>query len=72
MRAKGCEDLAHLRNLRKLEKIAGADSANNTFRVIVEEWLAEQELEGRATVTLRKNRWPLEFSYPILGCVQAR
>lgn len=58
------EDPAHL---RKLEKIAGADSASNTFRVIAEEWLAKQEREGRAPATIKKNRWLLEFAYPIIG-----
>jgi integrase len=35
--------------------------------VIAEEWLAKQDREGRAAATIKKNRWLLEFAYPIIG-----
>ena len=52
---------------RKVEKITGPLAQANTFRAVAEEWLAKAEREGRATVTMGKLRWLLDFAYPILG-----
>jgi integrase len=38
-----------------------------TFQVIGEEWLARLEAQGRAQSTLKKMRWLLNFTYPLLG-----
>ena len=52
---------------RKLERLAEATSAESTFRIIAEEWLAKQEREGRAPATIKKTKWLLEFAYPVIG-----
>jgi hypothetical protein len=44
---------------RKLDKIAAATAANNTFGAIAEEHIATLEGSGRAKVTIAKNRWLL-------------
>ena len=38
-----------------------------TFKAIAEEWLERLKLQGRAEATLKKNRWLMEFSYPLIG-----
>ncbi len=38
-----------------------------TFRVVAEEWFAKCEREGRAEITLHKQKWLLDFAYPRLG-----
>lgn len=38
-----------------------------TFKVVAEEWIAKCEREGRAEITLHKQRWLLSFAYPKLG-----
>lgn len=38
-----------------------------TFRIVAEEWIAKCEREGRAEITLHKQRWLLNFAYPKLG-----
>lgn len=38
-----------------------------TFRVIANEWLEKCEREGRAPITLQKQRWLLDFALPKLG-----
>jgi integrase len=50
---------------RRLDKQAVGTS--NTFKAVAEEVLAKLEKEGRADVTLTKQRWLLEFVYPSLG-----
>ncbi len=52
---------------RKVEKHVGKVSQSNTFRMVAEEWIAKNEREGRATSTITKNKWLLEFAYPLLG-----
>jgi len=44
---------------KKLDKIAAANAANNTFGAIVEELLASLEESGAAEPTLSKKRWLL-------------
>ena len=38
-----------------------------TFRVVAEEWFSKCEREGRAEITLHKQRWLLDFAYPKLA-----
>lgn len=45
---------------KKLDKIAAATAANNTFGAIAEEHLASQKEGGTAETTLIKNRWLLQ------------
>jgi integrase len=45
---------------KKLDKIAAATAANNTFGAIAEEHLASQKEGGTAETTLTKNRWLLQ------------
>ena len=52
---------------KRLDKIAKAISNATTFKAIAEEFLDKQAREGRAETTLTKNRWLLEFAYPLLG-----
>jgi len=51
---------------RRLEKIAAA-AGGNTFREVAEELLAKQGREGRAEMTLKKNRWLLGPAFEIFG-----
>lgn len=51
---------------RRLEKIAAA-AGGNSFREVAEELLAKQGREGRAEMTLKKNRWLLEPAFQIFG-----
>jgi integrase len=44
---------------KKLDKIAAATAANNTFGAIVEEHLTALRETGKATITVEKNRWLL-------------
>jgi hypothetical protein len=43
------------------------DRQDNTFRILAEEFVSRIALEGRATETLSKTKWLLDFAYPILG-----
>jgi integrase len=45
---------------RKLDKIAAAASAENTFGALAVEYLAHMEANGASESTLSKNRWLLE------------
>src|ERR1700733_7768802 len=45
---------------RKLDKIAAATSAQNTFGAVAAEFLAHTEANGADESTLSKNRWLLE------------
>ncbi|WP_260926719.1 tyrosine-type recombinase/integrase [Novosphingobium sp. 9] len=40
---------------------------NDTFRLVAEEWVAKNEREGMAEVTLSKLRWLLDKAYPKIG-----
>jgi integrase len=51
---------------RRLEKIAAA-AGGNTFREVAEELLQKQAREGRAEMTLKKNRWLLEPAFQTFG-----
>jgi len=54
-------------HIRKIEKLTGAKSAENTFCFIAEELLDKMQREGRAKVTIDKTRWVFEFAYPYIG-----
>lgn len=45
---------------RRLDRIAAANSARNTFGLVAEEYLANQETSGAATATMAKLRWLLQ------------
>jgi integrase len=45
---------------RKLDKIAAATAAQNTFGAVAAEYLANMEANGASEATLSKNRWLLE------------
>jgi integrase len=45
---------------RKLDKIAAATAAQNTFGAVAAEYLANMEANGAAESTLSKNRWMLQ------------
>lgn len=51
----------------KLDKIAQSIAATNTFKAVAEEWLDKVEKEGKAVMTLKKARWLLAKTYPMLG-----
>lgn len=51
---------------RRLEKIAAA-AGGNTFREVAEELLQKQDREGRAEMTVKKNRWLLEPAFATFG-----
>lgn len=40
---------------------------NDTFRTVAEEWVAKNEREGLAEITLSKIRWLLDKAYPKIG-----
>jgi hypothetical protein len=44
---------------KKLDKLAASASAQNTFRALAEEYLANREASGAAETTMVKNRWML-------------
>src|SRR5262249_48598316 len=52
---------------RKLEKAKAKLAAENTFRLISEEWVAKLAREGRSEPTLNKVRWLLGLAYPSIG-----
>lgn len=52
---------------KKLDKIARQISSTNTFDVMVDEYIAKIEKEGRATTTIEKIRWLVDFARPKLG-----
>ncbi len=54
-------------HVRKIEKLAGAASAENTFRFVAEELIAKMAREERAEVTIEKTKWIFEFAYPYFG-----
>lgn len=61
--ANGVDPASH----RRLEKLAAAAAAENTFRVVAEEWLAKLTREGRAGPTIGKTTWLLGLAYPDIG-----
>lgn len=42
-------------------------SRANTFNAIADEWLDKQRRDGRAHVTIDKNKWVLSFARPAIG-----
>lgn len=42
-------------------------AAANTFQAVAEEWVEKSRREGRATATLTKVEWLLDFAYPAIG-----
>lgn len=42
-------------------------SEENSFKLVAEEWVAKQEREGMAEITLSKIRWLLAKAYPKIG-----
>lgn len=49
------------------EALAAKLAEQATFRIIAGEWIRKCEREGRAEITLKKQRWLLNFAYPKLG-----
>jgi integrase len=49
------------------EKLAARLAEQETFRAVAQEWVTKCEREGRAAITLHKQRWLLDFAYPKLG-----
>lgn len=69
-RAAAREDLADgldPMEVRKDRERAARAKSRETFRLIAEEWLERRELEGRATATMEKLRWLMDFAYPLIG-----
>ena len=61
--AAGLDPAAEKRIDTRARKVA----ADNTFKTIAEEWVAKNEREGRAPITLDKIRWLLGMAYPMIG-----
>ena len=51
----------------KLEKVAAAVAASNSFKAVADEWLVKVEREGRSGVTMKKLRWLLDFINESIG-----
>jgi hypothetical protein len=51
----------------KLETAREMIAAENSFKAVAEEWIAKNEREDMAEVTLAKIRWLLDKAYPKLG-----
>ncbi|GAA4822929.1 hypothetical protein GCM10023232_20610 [Sphingosinicella ginsenosidimutans] len=52
------------------QKIARAKARveeNDTFKTVAKEWIAKNEREGMAEITLAKIRWLLDMAYPKIG-----
>jgi integrase len=54
-------------SVAKEEAIAAKLAEEITFQVVAEEWYTKCEREGRAKITLQKQKWLLDFAYPQLG-----
>lgn len=54
-------------SVAKEEALAAKLAEQITFRVVAGEWYSKCEREGRADITLQKQKWLLEFAYPQLG-----
>lgn len=52
---------------KRVARLAQKVAADNTFKTIAEEWVAKNEREGRAPITLDKIRWLLGMAYPMIG-----
>jgi integrase len=51
----------------KLDRIAAAVAAANSFEAVADEWLLKVEKEGRSPVTMKKLRWLLGFINAAIG-----
>lgn len=51
----------------KLDRIAAAVAASNSFKAVADEWLDKVEKEGRSPVTMKKLRWLLGFINAEIG-----
>lgn len=51
----------------KLDRIAAAVAASNSFEAVADEWLSKVEKEGRSPVTMKKLRWLLGFINASIG-----
>ena len=51
----------------KLAEARAMLSEENSFKLVAEEWVAKQEREGMAEITLSKIRWLLAKAYPRIG-----
>jgi integrase len=61
--AAGTDPVAKARE----EELAAKLAEQATFRILADEWIAKCEREGRADITLHKQRWLLGFAFPKLG-----
>jgi integrase len=52
---------------KRMEKLARAIAAGNTFAAIADELLAKLTREGRAETTLKKTKWLFDFARPLIG-----
>jgi integrase len=52
---------------KRVEKLARAIAAGNTFGAIADELLAKMTREGRAETTLKKTKWLFDFARPLIG-----
>ena len=57
-------DTAHQ---QKLDAARARIEENDTFKTVALEWVAKQEREGMADITLSKIRWLLDKAYPKIG-----
>jgi hypothetical protein len=49
---------------QKVEAARARVEENDTFKLVAEEWVAKNEREGLAEITLSKLRWLLDKAYP--------
>jgi integrase len=61
--ARGCDPAEQI----KLERIAAAVAASNSFKAVADEWLVKVECEGRSAVTMKKLRWLLDSINESIG-----
>lgn len=52
---------------QKLDAARARVEENDTFKTVALEWVAKQEREGMADITLSKIRWLLDKAYPRIG-----
>ncbi|GAB7555167.1 integrase arm-type DNA-binding domain-containing protein [Novosphingobium sp. 11B] len=52
---------------QKVDAARARVEENDTFKLVAEEWVAKNEREGLAEVTLRKLRWLLDKAYSRIG-----
>ena len=57
----------NLVSVAREKELAAKLAEQITFRVVADEWYAKCEREGRADITLHKQRWLLDFALPQLG-----